>query len=249
LARISWRGTSVTCPRSGSSPYNTHRFAAGKSQSSVWGDSQLLIGHVLFVPYSITRITTVGDRRVEEIQGRYAVFLPEVLTIKGDSKTTTLHRSIFEFPVFTSELDFEGRFASPRIADVAAQVHEVRWRDAVLAMAINDVSGLKSTVNAIINETGTASFDPFLATAYMAVFLLEFRSAHQIHPVQYFFVGFAMLFFYVLLLSIAEHIGFVRAYLVAAGATGLLLGFYVGRAQSRASPPWRCFSCFTGCSS
>jgi inner membrane protein len=37
-----------------------------------------------------------------------------------------------------------------------------------------------------------------------------------------------MIFFYVLLLSLAEHIGFDLAYLLAAGATGLMLAAYVG---------------------
>ena len=71
----------------------------------------------------------------------------------------------------------------------------------------------------------------FLGAAFMAVFLLELRSPRQVHPVQYFFVGFAMVFFYVLLLSFSEHIGFLKAYLLAAGATGGLLALYVGRAQ------------------
>ena len=75
----------------------------------------------------------------------------------------------------------------------------------------------------------------FLGIAFMAVFMLELRSAHRIHAVQYFFVGFAMVFFYVLLLSFAEHIGFNMAYVVAAGATGSLLALYVGRVQQSVS--------------
>src|SRR5882672_8515815 len=105
--------------------------------AGLWGSSQLIIGPALVVPYSVLRVTTVGDKRVEEVLERRAVFLPETLTVKGEAKSTTLHRSIFEFPVYTSELAFEGRFPAPRMSDVALQVHEVRWRDAVLAVAIN----------------------------------------------------------------------------------------------------------------
>ena len=43
----------------------------------------------------------------------------------------------------------------------------------------------------------------------MAVFLLEIRASRQVHPVQYLFVGLTMIFFYVLLLSLAEQIGFL----------------------------------------
>ena len=54
------------------------------------------------------------------------------------------------------------------------------------------------------------------------------------HPVQYLFAGLAMVFFYVLLLSLAEHIGFGPAYLAAAAACGCMLATYVGMAlQSR----------------
>jgi inner membrane protein len=72
----------------------------------------------------------------------------------------------------------------------------------------------------------------FLATAFMAVFVLELRSAREVHPVQYLFVGLSMVFFYVLLLSFAEQIGFLWAYLIAAIATGGLISLYVARVQA-----------------
>jgi inner membrane protein len=51
-----------------------------------------------------------------------------------------------------------------------------------------------------------------------------------VHPVQYLFTGIALVFFYVLLLSLAEHLGFPAAYLAASVATGLMLAVYVGAA-------------------
>ena len=74
----------------------------------------------------------------------------------------------------------------------------------------------------------------FLSLAFMAVFVLELVAGRPMHPVQYLFAGLAMVFFYVLLLSLAEHIGFGPAYLVAAAACGGMLATYVGMAlQSR----------------
>jgi inner membrane protein len=49
--------------------------------------------------------------------------------------------------------------------------------------------------------------------------------------VQYLLVGLAMTFFYVLLLSLAEHIGFLTAYLIASVATAGLISLYVARVQ------------------
>jgi inner membrane protein len=75
----------------------------------------------------------------------------------------------------------------------------------------------------------------FLATAFMAVFLLEIGAARGVHPVQYMFVGLSMIFFYVLLLSFAEQIGFLPAYLIASVATGGLISLYVAKVQQSAS--------------
>jgi inner membrane protein len=70
----------------------------------------------------------------------------------------------------------------------------------------------------------------FLALSFMAVFCLELVSGRRVHPVQYLFTGIALVFFYVLLLSLAEHLGFAVAYLSASVATGLMLAVYVGAA-------------------
>jgi inner membrane protein len=342
-----------------------------------WGQSQLINGPVLIVPYSVLRVTMDHDRRSEEVQERRAIFLPDTLRIKGQASSQVLHRSIFDVPVYASEMSFAGRFAAPQIADVAVEYQSVRWRDAVLALAITDVSGLKATATATINSDDIVPFQPsigasnlnvsgihvklsearnlftasdgiaasgalpgfdfqfsltlngsselnfapvarettvelasdwphpsfagaflpversvradgfsarwqvphlarsvpqawalqdgeldrvrpfafgarfyvpldfydliaratkygvmFVASAFMAVFLLELRGARHVHPVQYFFVGFALVFFYVLLLSLAEHIGFTKAYVASAAATGGMLSLYVARVQA-----------------
>jgi len=344
-----------------------------------WGGAQYIDGPLLVVPYTVKRVTTDGDKRVEEIVERRAVFLPQTLTISGNASTKVLHRSIYDVAVYSGLLNFEGSFAAPDLAEVAADVQSVRWHDAVLAVAISDVSGLKTAAALTIDgaqelafepsigvpamqgggihvrlapaavfESGTAgttasglkafsfkfaldlngstelAFAPvaretrvelasdwgapsftgaflpndrtvdaksfsakwqiphlarsvpqawslaeqplermqsyafgvrfvvpvdfyqlvsraakyammFLATAFMAVFLLEIGSARQVHPVQYLFVGLSMIFFYVLLLSLAEQIGFLYAYVIAALATGTLISVYVAKVQRSAS--------------
>lgn len=70
----------------------------------------------------------------------------------------------------------------------------------------------------------------FLSLAFMAVFVMELIAGKRIHAVQYFFVGLAMIFFYVLLLSFSEHIGFPLAYAIAAVATGTMLAVYFSKA-------------------
>jgi inner membrane protein len=72
----------------------------------------------------------------------------------------------------------------------------------------------------------------FVALAFMAVFCLELISGRQVHPVQYLFTGISLVFFYVLLLSLAEHLGFTQAYLAASVATAAMLAVYVGAAMT-----------------
>ncbi|RYZ56802.1 MAG: cell envelope integrity protein CreD [Proteobacteria bacterium] len=69
----------------------------------------------------------------------------------------------------------------------------------------------------------------FLIIALTFAAFLAFETIKQlsIHPIQYAFVGLALVIFYVLLLALSEHISFARAYLVASIASISLLGFYL----------------------
>jgi inner membrane protein len=73
----------------------------------------------------------------------------------------------------------------------------------------------------------------FVVLTFLVFFLREIFNATMLHPMQYAFVGFAICVFYLLLLSISEHMGFDRAYLIAAGVTTLLIAGYA-RAVLRA---------------
>ena len=62
---------------------------------------------------------------------------------------------------------------------------------------------------------------------FVVFFLWEIVRGGLLHPIQYLFVGFAICVFYLLLLSISEHVGFGAAYAIAAGATTLLIALYL----------------------
>lgn len=67
----------------------------------------------------------------------------------------------------------------------------------------------------------------FLALVFGAVFLVEALAARPVHFVQYGLTGLAMAMFYLLLLSLSEHIGFGLAYSLAAASCSALIGFYL----------------------
>ncbi len=341
----------------------------------IWGAAQQVSGPFLVVPYTVRLETMQADKRIEQVQERRAVFLPEQLDLKADVASKVLHRSIYDVVVYTAKVTFSGRFLAADMAAVAADAQTVRWREATFALGLSAVSGLKEAASLTINGQRQLPFAPsigiptatqngihvrladagdqvlaapdaatkpfdfklelvfggsssldfapvaretrlamtsdwphpsftgaflpvdrsisatgftaswrvphlarsvphawslatagidrfrpyqfgvqlykpvdfyslvtraakygvlFLALAFMAVFVLELVSARRVHPVQYLFVGLAMIFFYVLLLSLAEQIGFGLAYLIAAGASGGMLSIYVGAVlQSR----------------
>ena len=68
----------------------------------------------------------------------------------------------------------------------------------------------------------------FLGLVFLSYFLFEVVSGQRVHPAQYILVGVAQLIFYLLLLSIAERIGFDFAFLIAAVATVGLISAYAG---------------------
>lgn len=67
----------------------------------------------------------------------------------------------------------------------------------------------------------------FIFITFAAFFLFEMLAALKIHPVQYGFVGFAQALFFLLLLSLSEHIHFGLSYLIASLATSGLIAFYL----------------------
>lgn len=66
----------------------------------------------------------------------------------------------------------------------------------------------------------------FIVLTFMIFFLWEVFQATLLHPVQYLFVGFALCLFYLLLVSLSEHIGFDTAYLLSSSAAMLVIGGY-----------------------
>ena len=374
--------------------------------ASSWGLAQNVKGPFLIIPF-VEKSTTISDGKpVEQLIERRAIFLPDDLDIRGKVKSKVLHRSIYNATVYNADLTISGRFGIPDFAKIAPNAVEIRWKDAVFALALSSVSGLKESASLTIDNRHKIPFEPslglpggqamsgihvrlfasnakmdsaipafsfatdlsfagsqalrfspagrntrvslssdwphpsfegaflprkrsidkrgfkadwqvphlarsipqswvgdnmrvfngtpgnatvnyrnfrpgrinmkmsslftggrsmdqfgrtmfgvkfyipldyydlvnralkyglmFLVTAFAGVFVMELLSGKSIHAVQYLFVGMMMVFFYVLLLSLSEHIGFFNAYLLSSLATGGALSLYVGKIhQSR----------------
>lgn len=66
----------------------------------------------------------------------------------------------------------------------------------------------------------------FISLTFLTFFMYEVLLGLRIHPMQYMLVGLAIALFYLLLLSFAEVIGFLPAYLVSTSAITILITSY-----------------------
>jgi inner membrane protein len=67
----------------------------------------------------------------------------------------------------------------------------------------------------------------FIGLTFAGFFIFEIIKRLRIHPAQYTLVGLAMALFYLLLISLSEHISFAMSYLIASIACVALLGYYL----------------------
>jgi inner membrane protein len=66
----------------------------------------------------------------------------------------------------------------------------------------------------------------FIFLTFLVYFFIEFLNKRRLHPIQYLLVGSGLVLFYLLLLSLSEHMPFLAAYMLATGSVVALLGSY-----------------------
>ncbi len=138
---------------------------------------------------------------------------------------------------------FHGRFLpDPATQQVGADGFSANW--SVNSLASNVSENLNQCKEmACFDSFGVRLIDPvniysmsdratkygflFVCLTFAAIFLYEILQNLVIHPAQYTLVGLALAMFFLLLLSLSEHIGFTMAYLSAALACVGLLVFYL----------------------
>jgi len=67
----------------------------------------------------------------------------------------------------------------------------------------------------------------FICLSFLTLFIWEHLTRRPVHPFQYGLMGLALSVFFLLLLALAEHVGFRAAYVIAALALCALLGVYL----------------------
>jgi inner membrane protein len=136
------------------------------------------------------------------------------------------------------DLDAGGFSAQWKVASRATDAQRRYRRQASLARdaGIQDWSpdpdaagvSLVDPVNAYLQaERATKYGLLFVLLTFVAFFMFEIIRQQPIHPIQYGLVGLAIAIFFLLLVSLGEHIRFGLAYLSSAAACIGLIGFYL----------------------
>jgi len=94
---------------------------------------------------------------------------------------------------------------------------------------INNAFGVNliEPIDGYAKNTRSSKYSLLIISLTFAVFFFfEIMYKKNIHPIQYIMIGFSLATFYLLLISLTEHIGFNIAYLVSAIATIGLITIY-----------------------
>lgn len=155
-------------------------------------------------------------------------------------KTTTVQlKSAWPHP------NFGGRFL-PMFRQISDSGFSARWENSHLASRNGDL--VRGGVSAGRSKQPLEAFDVtfiepvniyqqaeravkygvlFIAITFAAFFLFETLKGLRIHPLQYAMVGLALAMFFLLLVSLSEHIAFALAYGIASLSCVLLIGYYL----------------------
>jgi inner membrane protein len=152
----------------------------------------------------------------------------------------------------TTQLNIEGDWPNPGFDggflpvthNVAKNGFDAQWSVPFIARGVRaegsaeSVTGLDATALGVSlievadpyqSVTRSLKYVPlFLGLIFVAYFIFEVTTGKRVHPAQYFLVGIAQIIFYLLLLSMAERIGFDFGFLVAGAATVILLAMNAG---------------------
>lgn len=333
----------------------TRRTEVVNEVSSKWAGAQTVTGPFLAIPYYV-EIKDAANQPVQQRKNLY--LLPDELFVDCKIAPQIKHRSIFQVPVYNSNLKISGKFFPLKVEKLPVAIENLLFEEAVVCMGITDFKGIGENLQLKWNDSiagfetglpdiswlktgikcpvklsagsltlGTSDFSvnlslkgseqlyvtPFgntskvhfeskwrnpafdgkylpdtsivnsqgftadwkilhfnrtypqqftnvnesfinesafgmnllqpvdaygqtqrsikyavliIALTFFLYFFLEVFHRRNVHPLQYILIGFALVIFYTLLLSISEYIAFSRAYFIASAATVLLIGWY-----------------------
>ena len=130
----------------------------------------------------------------------------------------------FHVPCLVTDSTRSGQYPLSRGVRAEGQSDSITGIDATaLGVSFIEVADPYQSVNRSLKYLPL-----FLGLVFLSYFSFEATTGKRVHPAQYILVGIAQLIFYLLLLSLAERIGFAFGFLLAGAATVILLSANAG---------------------
>jgi inner membrane protein len=116
--------------------------------STLRGGTQQLLGPVLAAPYEVT------DAKGQSKEQGWWVVSPQQANVAIDVRSGTLHRGIFDVPVYDAVANVSANFG-PILETSPPPAMHVDWKQARIVIGFTDLRGAKSDVaGALIGQTG-----------------------------------------------------------------------------------------------
>lgn len=146
--------------------------------NSKWGKNVFFYGPILKIPYKKTYEAQVynstnnrGDvvemvqepssdkkiKKVVEIQ--YAYFFPEELKSSSDVKTEIKNRNNYESAVFSTQMNFKGKYIYPDFSSQNIDPKDIMWDKATILVRTTNLSSIKDLVSVNFDQQ-QYSFEP-----------------------------------------------------------------------------------------
>ncbi len=135
-----------------------------------WGDSVLLYGPIIKIPYTVHYPVKNTTETVSETE--YAYFFPEQLNGQIDVNTTAKKRNNYEAVVFSSSMKFDGTFTKPDFSSKGIATENIQWDKATLLIRANNLKSIKDGMKIKLGDK-TMSFETATSDPATSVSTLE----------------------------------------------------------------------------
>ena len=124
-----------------------------------------------------------------------------------------------------------------QVRTLAAAAKAERPASQHLRVALNtfEIDFIEAVNTYLLAERSAKHGALIIVMVFGAMFLFDTLRALNAHPIQYGFVGLTLVIFFLLLLSLSEHIAFGLAYVIAATACTLLITYYLAHVLANSS--------------
>ncbi len=129
--------------------------------SQQWGQRQTVVGPILSIPYK--QVINIVDAKPVFSATKYAHFLPEELLINVTLEPQIRSRGIFDAVVYSSKINFSGKFTEINASVVNLQESDLDWNKAFVSVGISDTRGIKDKISLNWNDSNL-EFKPGIPT-------------------------------------------------------------------------------------